>query len=274
MIIIIIISDKKDKKSNKSATIPIPKMTNYDNNGTPIPSPSSSSSFKGSPVVSSPVVSSSFTSSSFTRKVFKRTESNASATDYERPLYERRFTFDRINSIGYGSSSATSANTVFGSALYEAANDGLKKEIFTQHVSKIWPELQNQTDDIMTDIEYKSLPVPLANNDNDILKFIKEPLTIIEDLDQLLDTCADILLESAPKHSVAFNLSDDFVIQKFKTPPPKNEIKSNTVGMNESNIPNSSNNNVEQGEQRNAFDTNAQLSSSPSPRKLSKACRI
>ena len=259
-------------------------MTNYDNNGTPIPSPSSSSA-KGSPIVSSPVVSSSYTSSSFTRKVFKRTESNASMTDYERPLYERRFTFDRINSLGHGSSSSTSANTAFGSALYEAASDGLKKDIFTQHVLKIWPSYQSQTDDIMIDIEYKSLPAPLANNENEILKFMKEPLTIVADLDHLLDTCADILLESAPKHSVAFSLSDDFVVEKFKTPPPpKNDNKSNT---------DSNNNNIEQDDQQNAVDTitSAQPSPSPrtfnaidtasgqpspssSPRKLSKACRI
>ena len=256
-------SDKKDKKSNKSPAIQIPKMTNYDNNGTPIPSPSTSSSYKGSPTIPS----SPFTSSSYTRKVFKRTESNASATDYERPLYERRFTFDRINSTGYGSSS--SANTVFGSALYEAANEGLKKEIFTQHVLKVWPELQNQTADIMVDIEYKSLPVPLATTNKEILEFINEPLAILEDLDLLLDNCADILLESAPKHSVRFSLSDDLLVN-FKTqpPPPKNERKSNKdVNMNISD----SNNNIEQSGQQLP---QPPLPSPGSPRKLSKACRI
>jgi len=276
-------SEKKDRKG-KSATIPIPSpfMTNFDSNGSPLPSPSSSSiassSFRGSPIVSSPIVSSSFTSSSFTRKALKRTESNTSTTDHERPLYERKFTFDRINSIG--ASPSVSANTAFGSALYEAATDGMKKEIFAQHVSKLWTTYQKQTDEILTDFEYKSLPVSLANdNDQVCLKFINEPLTIVEDLDQLLDTCADILLESSPKQSFAF-ISNDFVIEKFKTLPQnldKNRSNSSHCDSNiKTNNPESSEDTprIQPSPLSIPFEEASVSDMKPSPSKISKACRI
>lgn len=247
------------------------KMNNFDSNGSPLPSPSSSS-FKGSPMGSSPLVGS--LTGSFTRKALKRTESNASTNDYEKPLYERRFTFDRINSLGGLSPSSASANTVFGSALYEAASDGMKKDIFAQHVSKLWSNYQKQTEDILTDFEYKSLPVSLANNEHDCIKFLNEPLTIVEDLDQLLDTCADILLESSPKQTIAF-ISNDFVIEKFKTLPPlnnKNNCISRDTNTTNSNI--ETNMDPESPEYRNKPDTVVSETQPPSPRKLSKACRI
>jgi hypothetical protein len=191
-----------------------------------------------------------------------------------------------MNSIG--GSPSVSANTAFGSALYEVATDGMKKEIFTQHVTRLWPSYQKQTDEILTDFEYKSLPVSLANdNEYACLNFINEPLTIVEDLDQLLDTCADILLESSPKQSFAF-ISNDFVIKKFKSLPPNLENNKN----NSINIDTNTNSNSN-------IDTNNPISGSPeykqqeivpsptkpdnlvseiqlplSPRKLSKACRI
>ena len=209
----------------------------------------------------------------------KRTESNSSTNDYEKPFYERRFTFDRINSIG--GSPSVSANTAFGSALYEAANDGMKKEIFTQHVTKLWPSYQKQTDEILTDFEYKSLPVSLANdNEYACLNFINEPLTIVEDLDQLLDTCADILLESSPKQSFAF-ISNDFVIEKFKTPPPNLENNKNI------SINTDTNSNIEINNLSGSPEYKQDIVPSPtkpdtpvseiqplSTRKLSKACRI
>ena len=283
-------SEKKDRKG-KSATIPIPSpfMTNFDSNGSPLPSPSSSSiassSFRGSPIVSSPIVSTSFTSSSFTRKALKRTESNTSTTDYERPLYERKFTFDRINSIGASPSASASANTVFGSALYEAATDGMKKEIFAQHVSRLWITYEKQTDDILTDFEYKSLPVSLANdNDQVCLNFINEPLTIVEDVDKLLDSCADILLESSPRQSVVF-ISNDFVVEKFKTLPKTNlENRRTTTSTNTTN----SDSNVTLNSTSQETIDIAQVppialslpedtsisDMKPSPSKISKACRI
>jgi len=211
----------------------------------------------------------------------KRTESNTSTNDYEKPFYERRFTFDRINSIG--GSPSVSANTAFGSALYEAATDGMKKEIFTQHVTKLWPSYQKQTDEILTDFEYKSLPVSLANdNEYACLNFINEPLTIVEDLDQLLDTCADILLESSPKQSFAF-ISNDFVIKKFKTPPPNlDNNKNNNINIDTNTNSNSETNSSGSPEYKQEIvpsptkpDTLVVSEIQPlSPRKLSKACRI
>jgi hypothetical protein len=128
---------------------------------------------------------------------------------------------DKRISLEFLSGSSAHVNAL---ALMETIEENNKKQEFISHVNEILPIHRKSTVKLLREIEYNQLPIPYNNHtlvkDKNIetMRILSKPLSNLRnDLEYIIDECADSLLEASPSQSYIF-ISENDVIFKFKEP--------------------------------------------------------